>query len=566
MPGLKTFKNNIRKTIHGFELSSMQIVGGFLNKGNISTFQTINWDSYQLKPIIVSSIIINILELSSPLYINILYTSILPSESVSSLIVLTGIVITLMLINGWLKSLRLSLTGDGGAKIDHKKRLEAMSHFLQINLDDFFSLSPTQHSQRLTAISLLKDESSLQALTTAIDLIFSILFIIVLFMIGGAVGFAAIVGIFIYLIKAKKYSEEYEERSRSRELTDLQTRSFQNQVNDAADLIRANGLQQKIIVESEYYLDRRAQERLRQNHQSGVFQAFSSLTGQITFATGVTLGALLVITENLSVGALAASILLLGKILSPWQQAMNALNSYRRLAHSRDEYKSLISIPIELDSGDQLIKNWDKVTVYKKNYITIEAEKGDIILINDKKFGKETRELFLEISSIKQSKNIFINNVNIKNYSREHLKKMIVYVDPSRSFFKGTLMDNLTSFQPKKNRRRALFWSLLSGLDEEVRELPHGYSTEIGDNLSNTFSQDTEAIAQIVTALSLDPKILLIDLLSCSYGQQFVESLGKILKKCEFDKIVMVGGSGPVFNKLTENTIFLHETSKEVLK
>ena len=195
MPGLKTFKNNIKKTIHGFKSTSKQIVGGFMSQRNISTFQAINWDSYQLKPIIVSSIIINILELSSPLYINILYTSILPSESVSSLIVLTVIVITLMLINGWLKSLRLSLTGDGGAKIDHQKRLEAMSHFLQINLDDFFSLSPTQHSQRLTAISLLKDESSLQALTTAIDLIFSILFIIVLFMIGGAVGFAAIAGI-----------------------------------------------------------------------------------------------------------------------------------------------------------------------------------------------------------------------------------------------------------------------------------------------------------------------------------------------------------------------------------
>ena len=139
MSGLKDFKNNIIKTINAFESSPLEIVGGFLSQGNISTFQAINWDSYQLKPIIVSSIIINILELSSPLYINILYTSILPSESVSSLIVLTGIVITLMLINGWLKSLRLSLTGDGGAKIDHKKRLEAMSHFLQINLDDFLS-------------------------------------------------------------------------------------------------------------------------------------------------------------------------------------------------------------------------------------------------------------------------------------------------------------------------------------------------------------------------------------------------------------------------------------------
>mgnify|MGYP001292532921 CR=1 FL=1 len=118
----------------------------------------------------------------------------------------------------------------------------------------------------------------------------------------------------------------------------------------------------------------------------------------------------------------------------------------------------------------------------------------------------------------------------------------------------------------KKNRRRALFWSMLSGLDEEVRELPHGYGTEIEYNQSKILSQDVEAIAQIVTALSLNPKILLIDLLSCSYGQHFVDSLRKILKRCEFDKIVMIGGSGPVFNRLTNNTIYLQETSKEVLQ
>ena len=140
----------------------------FLNQKDISPLQETNWESYQLKPIIVASIIINILELASPLYINIVYTSILPSESVSSLIVLTLIVVTLMIINGWIKSVRLSLIGDGGARIDHKKRLEAISHFLQIDMNDFFNLSPTQHIQRLSAINVLKDESSLQSLITAI--------------------------------------------------------------------------------------------------------------------------------------------------------------------------------------------------------------------------------------------------------------------------------------------------------------------------------------------------------------------------------------------------------------
>ena len=38
-----------------------------------------------------------------------------------------------------------------------------------------------------------------------------------------------------------------------------------------------------------------------------------------------------------------AALLLAGKILNPWQQAMGLWNSYRRLAHSRDEYDALMA-------------------------------------------------------------------------------------------------------------------------------------------------------------------------------------------------------------------------------
>lgn len=562
----QSLNSKLMKYLHPAVSKPTRSLINFLNQKNISPLQETNWESYQLKPIIVASIIINILELASPLYINIVYTSILPSESVSSLIVLTVIVVTLMIINGWIKSVRLSLIGDGGARIDHKKRLEAISHFLQIDMNDFFNLSPTQHIQRLSAINILKDESSLQSLITAIDLIFSVLFIIVLFMIGGAVGFAAIGGIAIYLFKAFKFSKEYEEISRSRDLIDLQTRSFHEEVIEAADLIKANGLQQKMIVESEIYQDRRAHERMRQNQQSGIFQAFGSLTGQLTFSTGITLGAFLVITDNLSVGALAASILLLGKILTPWQQAMNLLNSYRRIAHSRDEYKSLMSIPITSKPGKKSIGDWHYIKINRNKDIAITAEEGEIILIKDQLHGENTRHIFLEIAGIKQSNGLLINDINVEEISSDHLKEYIAYIDPSRSFFKGTLLENLTGFQFKKNRRLALFWSMLSGLDEEVRKLPDGYNTQMNDTTSNILSRDTEAIAHIVTALSQDPKLIMIDLSNYSYGKQFVDRLEKILKRCKLGKIVLIGGGGPVFSKITKKSLYLQETSKEVLQ
>ena len=141
----------------------------------VQSLKEVNWNEYQLKPILIASILINIIELSSPLYINIVYTSILPSGSMSSLIVLTTFVAALMILGGWLKSVRLTLTGADGARVEHQRRLEGVSHFVQLRLTDFLRLAPGQHLQRLTSINLLRDESALQSLTTAIDLAFSML-------------------------------------------------------------------------------------------------------------------------------------------------------------------------------------------------------------------------------------------------------------------------------------------------------------------------------------------------------------------------------------------------------
>ncbi len=121
--------------------------------------------------------LINLLELASPLYINIVYTSVLPTGSMSSLLVLSLGVVALMVLSGWLKSVRLTLTGADGARIEHGRRLMALSHFSRLRLDDYLRTPPSTHAERLNSINLLRDESSLQALNTAIDLVFSLVFV-----------------------------------------------------------------------------------------------------------------------------------------------------------------------------------------------------------------------------------------------------------------------------------------------------------------------------------------------------------------------------------------------------
>ena len=523
------------------------------------SLRDVDWSEYQLGPILIASVLINLLELASPLYINIVYTSVLPSGSMASLVVLTIVVVVLMLLGGWLKTVRLSLTGQDGARIEHQRRLEALAHFVQMPLSAYLSLPPAIQLERLNAINLLRDESSLQALTTAIDLAFSLLFLCVLFLIAGSVGFVALLAIVVYLIKALAYARDYERLSVQRDRLELDRFSFQDKLMDSIALIKSNGLGRQFLVGHERRQEQLAWQRMFNNNFSGRYQAFGSLMAQLTFAGIVTWGALLVIQGRLLVGALAAALLLAGKILNPWQQAMGLWNSYRRLAYSRAEYEQLMATPLEADGGEAAVAlpAGGICSLQRAGTDLAAVPQGTVACLQDDQCGALTRHLFMALLQIEPDAALQLNGLPVTAYRRDALREAIAYVDPSRAFFEGTLLENITSFQPNRYQRRALFWSFLSGLDALVRALPQGYGTAMGTSQPSGLSHDAELLFQVITALARDPQLLLLDLTDCSFGKDFIDGLQRVLSRTRGRTTVLIGGVGRVLGTLADQQIVL---------
>lgn len=234
--------------------------------------------------------LINLLELSSPLYINIIYTSVLPSGSMASLVVLTIAVVLLMVLGGWLKAIRLGLTGGDGARLEHQRRMQSLAHFLQMRLVDYLRVSPAAHLDRLNSINLLRDESALQSLTVAIDLIFSLLFVLVLFLIAGSVGIVAVVAIVVYLLRALAFARAFEDLSKRRDRLELDRIAYQGKLMESIDLIKSNGLGRQFLVGNEQLQEELAWQRMVNNNFDGQVQAFGALMSQLTFAAIVTWG------------------------------------------------------------------------------------------------------------------------------------------------------------------------------------------------------------------------------------------------------------------------------------
>jgi len=545
----------------------VDLVDELIHHRFFQSLKDVDWSAYQLGPILIASVLINLLELASPLYINVIYTSVLPSGSMSSLVVLTVAVVLLMVLGGWLKTVRLGLTGADGARLEHQRRMQSLAHFLEMRLGDYLHASPATHLDRLNSINLLRDESALQSLTVAIDLVFSLLFVLVLFLLAGSVGIVAVVAIVVYLLRTLAFARDFEALSKRRDRLELDRVAYQGKLMDSIDLIKSNGLGRQFLVGNEQRQEELAWQRMANNNFSGQVQAFGSLMGQLTFAAIVTWGALRVIQGDLLVGALAAALLLAGKILTPWQQAMGLWSSYRRLAHARDEYDALMATAVEPEGGEAMLNTAaSSLLNLSRNGSSVAAiPNGSVVLLRDRQFGAEVRHLFMGLMQIEPDPALVLNGLPIEGYHRDSLREAIAYVDPSRQFFDGTLLQNITSFQPRRYQRKALFWAFLAGLDATVRALPQGYNTALGTSVPSGLSRDAQQLFQLVTALARSPQVLLLDLSDCSYGKEFVDGLERILRRTRGKTTVLINGTGRVLSTISDQQIDLPGSTREVL-
>lgn len=137
--------------MRGYIERQLDLIEELRNHQFFTSLKDTDWSQYQVGPIVVSSILINLLELSSPIYINLVYTTVLPTKAFASLTLLTIAVVVLLCVSGWLRTVRTGLTGFDGARVEHQRRMEALAHFTQMRLGDYLKEPPPPTPNASTA-------------------------------------------------------------------------------------------------------------------------------------------------------------------------------------------------------------------------------------------------------------------------------------------------------------------------------------------------------------------------------------------------------------------------------
>lgn len=196
------------------------------------------------------------------------------------------------------------------------------------------------------AVSQLRDHYSGQSQTLALDLPFTLLFAVMIGLIGGPLDLVALTELAVVLIFTIVMKRTQWSLFSTRKSVDTPRYAFLAELLTNMATIKSNRMERQMTRRFEMLEDQTVDISQRLIRFSGLTQNFSAVFSQLTVASLGLFGAFLVINGTIGIAELAACMLLNGRIIQPLTKLMTLWVQSENVALSRaklDEMEALKS-------------------------------------------------------------------------------------------------------------------------------------------------------------------------------------------------------------------------------
>jgi ATP-binding cassette, subfamily B, bacterial HlyB/CyaB len=235
------------------------------------------------------------------------------------------------------------------------------------------------------------------------------------------------------------------------------------------------------------------------------------------------LGALFVLSDQMTVGALIAFNMLGLRLAQPLIHASTLMQEYQRAVLSLKLLAQLMQQKPEPASGQLAPRirghvEFEDVTFHYPGSatpaikdISFTIEPGQIVgIVGRSGSGKTTLTRLIQGLYRPQAGLVNIDGQDLKELDLAHLRTQIGVVLQENFLFRGTVRENIAMTKPAASLDDVIAAAQLAGAHEFIQRLPHGYSTMLEESAANLSGGQRQRLA-IARALIHDPPVLILD-------------------------------------------------------
>jgi len=526
------------------------------------------------RDVLWASLLINLFVLATPLFTMNVYDRVIPNNAQETLMVFTIGIVSVYILDFFLKLTRgyfLELAG--------KKSDIIMSSII---FEKVLDLKMAEHPQSVGSFaSNLKDFESVRSffttatMTALIDLPFAIIFLAVIYYIGGNLVFVPLTTMFLILFYAliiRKPLQESIESSHeaSAKKNGILIETLQN--IETVKTMRMNGKMQWLWEESTGEI---AEKNLKSRLLSSSIPNVTNLFIQLNTVFVVVFGVYLIQEFELTMGGLIAVVILTSRTVAPMGQAAGLISNYADAKTSYTTLNDIIKKEAERPAGQEFVErprfkgkiefqdvcfNYPGTEIPALSNVSFIIEAGEkVALIGRIGSGKSTiAKLILKLYEPTSGK-ILIDDIDLTQIDPADLRRYTSYVPQDINLFKGTIKDNIISSEQHPDVSDVIYAAEVSGVEDFVRTHPLGFDMPIGERGAGLSGGQKQSVG-IARALMQQSSIMIMDEPSNAMDQTTEGILlGKLQKALQEQTVLLVTQKMSLL-AITDRVIVMHHS------
>ncbi len=431
------------------------------------------------------SFFMNILMLLLPVYSLQVLDRVISSHSYETLAVLTFITVIGFIAYGAFSLIRSYVLGGVVEWLDAKLAPKLLS----ISITRSSLGSPANAGQLQRDLATIKG-FVLNGVPVMLDIPWSLIFIFVIYMINPMLGLLSVAGVVLLLVFAlinefatkKPINDSQENSIQSMQIADISSRN--------AEAVEAMGMMPQIVSNWKHHADIGTGLQRIAFSRSSIVQAVSRSVRMIIQIAVTAIGAYLALKNELTVGGMIASSILVGRALAPfegaigvWKSLIGARDSYHRIdesLNSMPQLRGTMALPRptgRLTAETAFFQPPNAAAIIKNVSFALPAGES-LGIIGPSAAGKSTLAKMIIGVLPTTHGSIRLDGAETFKWNREELGPHVGYMPQQVDLFNGTIKDNIARMHLDASPELVIEAAQLAGCHEMILRLPQGYETE----------------------------------------------------------------------------------------
>ncbi len=522
--------------------------------------------------LLILSLVINLLSLMVPIYVLQVYDRVIFRSGLTTLQGLLIGMVLVLLFEFLLRSGRTRILQHSGAQISETLGQSIYKKILSLPLEALESRTAQQWQMLFRDGDTVRNRYSGQMAMLMLDIPFGALALLLILTIATPISWVVLTAIPLFMLIAWRSASVIHQHSIEERNQTIQRDQLINESISVRTTIKARQQDQHFLNLWEQQQKQWHISTLKRSHSSDHYRDLSHSMSLLTTITLTAAGALAIIHQELTLGALIATNMLSSRILSPLTQLVSQWKNFTLSRTAVENLDKLFQQPSEEERETVVpdtihgeLKFEQLSFLYQQEeHATIHNISGRIgpngihAIVGPNGSGKSTLLKLLAGLYQPSKGRILIDGTELQQYPNRVLGSWIGYLPQQVITLNGTIQENLIAGCSSANDTTIIEACQQAGAYDFISQLEAGFSTAMGESGYRFSGGERKRIA-IASLLIKQPRILLLDEPTESLDITSLQTLLQTLQQLAANHTIIVVTHNPVLLKISNSILLLQQ-------